>query len=66
MFAGLYSWWKNHALADDDPNVWTLTATILTSVAVDELLHIHDRNPVPLPRIGGTDGWIPVLKETRR
>jgi putative SOS response-associated peptidase YedK len=49
VFAGLYSWWKNHALADGDPNVWTLTTTILTSDAVDELLHIHDRNPVPLP-----------------
>lgn len=53
VFAGLYSWWKNHALPEDDPHAWTLTATILTSAAVDELLHIHDRNPVPLPR----DWW---------
>jgi putative SOS response-associated peptidase YedK len=50
--AGLYSWWPNHALSEDDPNYWTLTASILTSDAVDELLHIHDRNPVPLP-----DAW---------
>jgi putative SOS response-associated peptidase YedK len=50
VFAGLYSWWKNHTLPDDHPDLWTLTATILTSDAVDELLHIHDRNPVPLPR----------------
>jgi len=49
VFAGLYSWWKDHSKADDDPDSWTLTATILTSDAVDELLHIHDRNPVPLP-----------------
>ena len=49
-FAGLYSWWRNPALADDDPLRWSLTTTILTSDAVDELLHIHDRNPVPLPR----------------
>jgi putative SOS response-associated peptidase YedK len=51
--AGLYSWWKDHSKADDDPTRWTLTATILTSSAVDELLHIHDRNPVPLPQ----DWW---------
>jgi len=49
MLAGLYSWWKDHSVADDDPSAWTLTATILTSGAVDELLHIHDRNPVMLP-----------------
>ncbi|MBG6109071.1 putative SOS response-associated peptidase YedK [Frigoribacterium sp. CG_9.8] len=49
MLAGLYSWWKDHRVPDDDPNAWTLTTTILTSGAVDELLHIHDRNPVTLP-----------------
>jgi putative SOS response-associated peptidase YedK len=49
MLAGLYSWWKDHTLADDDENAWILTATILTSGAVDEVLHIHDRNPVMLP-----------------
>jgi putative SOS response-associated peptidase YedK len=48
--AGLYSWWKDHSKAEDDPTSWNLTATILTSDAVDELLDIHDRNPVPLPR----------------
>ena len=52
-FAGLYSWWKDHSKADDDPTLWILTTTILTSSAVDELLHIHDRNPVPLPK----DWW---------
>jgi putative SOS response-associated peptidase YedK len=53
VFAGLYSWWKDHSKAEDDPDLWTLTATILTSTAVDELLQIHDRNPVPLP----ADWW---------
>ncbi len=49
LFAGVYSWWKDHSKAEDDPDSWTLTASILTSSAVDELLDIHDRNPVPLP-----------------
>ena len=35
----------------------TLTATIITSAAVDRLLHIHDRNPVPLPR-DWWDDWL--------
>jgi len=55
--AGLYSWWKDPAKTAEDPTLWTLTATILTSGAVDELLHIHDRNPVPLPR-DWWDDWL--------
>jgi putative SOS response-associated peptidase YedK len=57
VLAGLYSWWKDHSKADDDPDSWTLTATILTSDAVDELLHIHDRNPVMLPE-SWWDRWL--------
>ncbi|MCD2444336.1 SOS response-associated peptidase [Agromyces sp. SYSU K20354] len=48
--AGLYSWWLDRSKPDDDDTRWTLTATILTSDAVDELVGIHDRSPVPLPR----------------
>jgi putative SOS response-associated peptidase YedK len=47
--AGLYSWWKDPERSDDDPELWTLTATILTSPAIDAVIDIHDRNPVPLP-----------------
>ena len=49
-FAGLYSWWRNPALADDDPARWVLSTTILTMPSVPQLAEIHDRNPVPLPR----------------
>ena len=48
-FAGLYSWWRNPALAGDDPDRWVLTATILTSDAQGALAEIHDRTPVVLP-----------------
>ena len=48
-FAGLYSWWKNPALAEDDPARWILSATILTTDARGPLAQIHDRTPVPLP-----------------
>jgi putative SOS response-associated peptidase YedK len=49
-FAGLYSWWKDHSLEEGDPNLWTLTVTMLTADSVHTLDFIHDRNPVPLPR----------------
>lgn len=48
-FAGLYSWWRDPDKAEDDPDRWVLTATILTSDAVQTLADIHDRNPVILP-----------------
>ena len=56
-FAALYSWWRNHALPDDDPSRWVLTATILTMPSVPHLAEIHDRNPVPLPR-SLWDSWL--------
>jgi putative SOS response-associated peptidase YedK len=46
--AGLYTWWKDRTATGDDDG-WRLTATILTSDAVETLDHIHDRNPVPIP-----------------
>lgn len=45
-FAGLYSWWRNPALADDDPARWVLSATILTQDAEGPLAALHDRMPV--------------------
>jgi putative SOS response-associated peptidase YedK len=56
-FAALYSWWKDASKPEDDPDRWTLTATILTMAAVPSLASIHDRNPVPLPR-AFWDDWL--------
>ncbi len=47
-FAGLYSWWKDPSKEEDD--AWLLSTTILTMATVPELAHLHDRNPVTLPR----------------
>lgn len=47
--AGLYSWWADREMAEDDPDRWVLTATILTMPTVEPLAEIHDRNPMPLP-----------------
>jgi putative SOS response-associated peptidase YedK len=48
-FAGLYELWRDHSLADDDPNRWLTTCTIITQQASDLLGEIHDRNPVIVP-----------------
>ena len=46
VFAGLYEWWRNPAEADDSPNKWLLSTTIVTRDATGELAGIHDRMPV--------------------
>lgn len=50
-FAALYSWWREpQHRGKDDHEGWHLTATIVTSDAVQTLADIHDRNPVILPQ----------------
>lgn len=54
-FAGLYGWWQepeHRRPKGEEPSEegWHLTATIITSDAVQTLADIHDRNPVILPR----------------
>ncbi|HWI30393.1 MAG TPA: SOS response-associated peptidase [Microbacterium sp.] len=46
LMAGLYEWWKNAALADDDPARWMLSFTILTRDSIGRLGSIHDRMPL--------------------
>ncbi len=46
MLAGLYSWWRDAARADDDPQRWLLSFTILTRGATGMLLPVHDRMPL--------------------
>ncbi|HJQ42013.1 MAG TPA: SOS response-associated peptidase [Jatrophihabitantaceae bacterium] len=47
--AGLYEFWRDPALPDDDPNAWLLTCTVITQPATDLLGYIHDRTPVVVP-----------------
>jgi putative SOS response-associated peptidase YedK len=48
-FAGLYELWRDRTRADDDPQRWLWTCTIITQQASDLLGEIHDRNPVVVP-----------------
>lgn len=57
LFAGLYSWWRNPALGDDDPARWVLSFTILTRDAIGRLGSIHDRMPLFLDP-DFADAWL--------
>jgi putative SOS response-associated peptidase YedK len=48
-FAGLYEFWPDQALPEDQPGKWLLSCTVLTTTAHDTLGHIHDRSPAIIP-----------------
>lgn len=48
--AGLYEWWRDRTRADDDPEAWRLTCTIITTEATDDIGRIHDRMPMTVAR----------------
>ncbi|MCC9145582.1 MULTISPECIES: SOS response-associated peptidase [unclassified Arthrobacter] len=59
FFAGLYEWWRDPAKAEDDPEKWLLSTSILTVASppaasaepvLRELAALHDRLPLPLSR----------------
>lgn len=53
-FAGLYEFWRDPAVADnDDPAAWLTTFTIITTEAEPGLDRIHDRQPLVLDH----DDW---------
>ncbi|MBG6181826.1 SOS response-associated peptidase [Arthrobacter sp. CAN_A1] len=48
--AGLYEFWPNPELAEDHPEKWLVTATVITTSATDALGHIHERSPLIIPK----------------
>jgi len=52
-FAGLYEFWRDRALPEDDPGAWLASVVIVTTEAEDALRAVHDRMPMVLPR----DRW---------
>lgn len=57
FFAGLYEWWKDPAKADDAPDRWLLSFTILTRDAIGHLGSIHDRMPLFVD-VDHADAWL--------
>lgn len=69
-FAGLYEWWKDGSLTEDDPGRWLLSCTILTGPSpeadsgddtLDQLHGLHDRLPLPMDR-ETMDSWLEPQK----
>jgi putative SOS response-associated peptidase YedK len=48
--AGLYEIWRDPSRAEDDPDRFRWTCTILTTTAQDDLGRIHDRAPLLVER----------------
>ncbi|WP_121258116.1 SOS response-associated peptidase [Nocardioides ferulae] len=48
--AGLYEIWRDPTRADDDPERFRWTCTVITTQAEDTLGHIHDRMPLMVER----------------
>jgi putative SOS response-associated peptidase YedK len=46
LMAGLYEFWRDKALPEDDPAAWLVTGCILTRDATDTAGRVHDRMPV--------------------
>lgn len=59
--AGLYEVWRDPARADDDPDRFRWTCTILTTQAEDSLGHIHDRMPLMVERDRWADWLDPMI-----
>jgi putative SOS response-associated peptidase YedK len=48
--AGLYEFWRDPSLDQDDPDAWLSTYVIITTAAEPGLDRIHDRQPLVLER----------------
>lgn len=59
--AALWEAWRDPTRADDDPQAWLHTATVITTSARDALGRIHDR----MPLIVGRDVWSTWLDPQR-
>ncbi|MGP7960548.1 SOS response-associated peptidase [Sanguibacter sp. A247] len=62
--AGLYEFWRDTSLPDDDPGRWLVTCTVLTRAAGGPLAEIHDRTPVMLTD-ATIDGWLDPSTDAR-
>ncbi|MFE2347114.1 SOS response-associated peptidase [Kitasatospora cineracea] len=57
LMAGLYEFWRDADLPEDDPAAWLATTTILTTDATDRAGRVHDRMPMLVPR-DELDSWL--------
>jgi putative SOS response-associated peptidase YedK len=59
--AGLYEFWRDSSVAEDDPDAWLATYSVITTAAEPGLDRIHDRQPLVLER-ADWDDWLDPAK----
>lgn len=62
FLAGLYEWWRDPACAENDPQRWVLSFTVMTRAATGDLRDIHDRMPVFVDE-DFADAWLDTEAE---
>lgn len=64
--AGLYELWPDPEKAEDDPDRWLWSATVVTTQATGPLGEVHDRAPLILPP-DRVDAWLdPALTDPEK
>ena len=64
--AGLYEFWRDKSVPEDDPDAWLSTYAIITTTAEPGLDRIHDRQPLVLERESWQDWLDPGEKDLSR
>ena len=64
--AGLYEFWRDKALAQEDPDAWLTTYSIITTAAEPGLDRIHDRQPLVLEPQSWDDWLDPAANDLSR
>ncbi|MEV6208421.1 SOS response-associated peptidase [Kitasatospora sp. NPDC051914] len=57
LMAGLYEFWRDRSVPDDDPAAWLTTTTVITTDATDSAGRIHDRMPLAIS-LEDLAGWL--------
>lgn len=57
LMAGLYEFWRDRSVPEDDPAAWLATATVITTDATDAAGRVHDRMPLTIAA-GDLDAWL--------
>ena len=55
--AGIYEWWRDPSVPEEDPGAWRLTMAVLTTASGGDLARIHDRMPL-LVEPADRDRWL--------
>ena len=61
--AGLYEIWRDPTKADDDPDRFRWTCTVITTDAEDDVGHIHDRMPLMVEKDRWSSWLDPTVKD---